>query len=204
MDNILKIIEGINNINNLCNIVLPNYEELWESEVDNNVNKNYTPYENEEILREYVDNISANIPDVNNMYNYSIMPENMGKFEEIYNNSQNMVTENIHSQNISNNVGYKGFAPKFVDKSENFGDNHYYSEDNNDFFHNNSVFKEIYGFVDNISAPHIKEEKAQNTSNININLGGVTQNITEASCDKVLQDLSDILLRALSGCDGVY
>ena len=39
---------------------------------------------------------------------------------------------------------------------------------------------------------------------ININMGGITQNITEANCDTVLDELSNILLRALNGCDGIY
>ena len=206
MENILKIIESINNMNNnLCNIVLPDdYSELMRADVDNNVNKDYEPYKNIENFCEYVDNIIPNVTDVKNMYNYDIISENKGRIEEIYNNVQNIISRDIHSQNISNSADYSGFTPNFVDKSENFGDNNYYPSENNDFFHNNSTFKEIYRFVDSIPAHEEHGSRSSNTSNININLGGVTQNITEANCDKVLEELSDMLLRALGGCDGVY
>lgn len=206
MENILKTIENINNINYFFDLALSDDAlNLMATQVENNVYKDFVHIENIKNLCEYVDNIASRITDEKNIYNYDVIRENTNKFEEIYKNAESFVSKDIHSENISNSADYSNFTPNFVDNSENSGENNWFSHENNEFFHNNSNFKEIYGFVDNISAPEIKNNsQTSNNSSININLGGVTQNITEANCDKVIEELSDMLLRALSGCDGIY
>ncbi len=195
MNSILSIINSINNINKS----IDNYNNLSTLFVNNNVNKKNNIMSNIENLCEYVDNQVKNINNINYMYNN-------GKTLENINNVPNTYFDNIHNENISNIANTKDFYTDFVDKSENSVDKVYYPVDNLKFFHNNSDFKEIYNYVDNLSnGDTITTNSNSNTkSNININMGGITQNITEANCDTVLDELSNTLLRALNGCDGIY
>lgn len=188
---------------------MDNYNNLSTLFVNNNVNKKDNIMSNIENLCEYVDNQVKNINNINYMYNNGKTLENINNISNInniLNNVPNTYFDNIHNENISNIANTKGFYTDFVDKSENSVDKVHYPVDNLKFFHNNSDFKEIYNYVDNLSnGDTITTNSNSNTkSNININMGGITQNITEANCDTVLDELSNILLRALNGCDGIY
>lgn len=197
MEDWLKIIEDINNLNNIFNISL-------NDSINNATELHHRadPRCNELNICEYVDNINPQTTNVRNMYNYDIIKENTEEIEKIYKNTENIFSEDIHSENISNKAEYTNFAPDFVDKSENSVENTSYSHQAKDFFHNNYNFKEISNFVDNINTQ--KSPTVTQSPNININLGGVTQNITEANCDSVLEELGNVLMKALSGCDGIY
>lgn len=205
MDNILNIINSINNINKS----IDNYNKLSTLFVDNNVYKKNSIMSNIENLCEYVDNPVKNINNVNNRYNNSKILENINNISNINNILNNVPStsfDNIHNENTSNIATSEGFYTNYVDNSENSGDKVHFSVDNSNFFHKDSDFKEIYSYVDNLCKGDTvtNNSSSQSKSNININMGGITQNITEANCNAVLDELSNILLRALSGCDGVY
>lgn len=205
MNSILNIINSINNINKS----IDNYNKLSTLFVDNDVYKKNNIMSNIENLCEYVDNPVKNINNVNNRYNNSKTLENISNISNINNILNNIPTtsfDNIHNENISNIATSKGFYTNYVDNSENSGDKVHFSVDNSKLFHNDSTFKEIYNYVDNLNKGDTvtNNSSSHSKSNININMGGITQNITQANCDTVLDELSNILLRALSGCDGIY
>ncbi len=205
MNSILNIINSINNINKS----IDNYNKLSTLFVDNDVYKKNNIMSNIENLCEYVDNPVKNINNVNNRYNNSKTLENISNISNINNILNNIPTtsfDNIHNENISNIATSKGFYTNYVDNSENSGDKVHFSVDNSKLFHSDSTFKEIYNYVDNLSKGDTvtNNSSSHSKSNININMGGITQNITQANCDTVLDELSNILLRALSGCDGIY
>lgn len=205
MNSILNIINSINNINKS----IDNYNKLSTLFVDNDVYKKNNIMSNIENLCEYVDNPVKNINNVNNRYNNSKTLENISNISNINNILNNIPTtsfDNIHNENISNIATSKGFYTNYVDNSENSGDKVHFSVDNSKLFHKDSTFKEIYNYVDNLSKGDnvTNNSSSHSKSNININMGGITQNITQANCDTVLDELSNILLRALSGCDGIY
>lgn len=210
MNNITEIINTINKISSISNVPILKLTEACSSLstflVNNNVNKETNILNSTKNLCEYVDNLYSKIDNVNNMYNSHEILENINNTEELYNNMENSLLKVVHSGNTSTPASYTDFYSNFVDKSENFADNHNNSVDNSNFIHNSNDFKEIYSFVDNISRSDTTTQNYSSKagSNININLGGVTQNITEANCNNVLEELSEILIRALSGCDGTY
>lgn len=203
MNTILDIISSINNMYQLSNN--NNTHNLSTMFVNNDVNKKNDTLSYIKNLCEYVDKKATNTTNVNAMYNYDKISENISSISKIYQNMKNTNVENIHRQNISNLANLEGFYTSFVDKSENSVDKEDLFVEKHNLFHNNSDFKEIYNYVDNLSkSDNITNNSSLSRSNVNINMGGITQNISEANCNAVLDELSEILVRALSGCDGVY
>ncbi len=159
---------------------------------------------------EYVDNI-------NNIYNNM---ENVSKTFKTADNSQiNNYTEILqqHYKNITENScnadKYKGFGG-YVDKIE---DNFVNSVNNLEVIHKNDEFFKKSDFLDVNSVDNYSSEfknysdSIKNTENnnsyennkygVNINMGGITQNITSsADCNDVIDILVNKLRNAVYGC----
>ncbi len=158
-------------------------------------------------LPEYIKTAEALERDIN-----KIMPNDIGHINEVLASVQEKIYGNInftddkviHRSNAVKNGFYSDLKTFFGDNSENFEDNNYFTAEKNNFIHNNKDFKEIYDYAESLINGGDSVENNNSSSTVNINLGGVTQNITEADCDRVLEELGEMLLRTLSGCEGIY
>ena len=209
-ENIYK--ETENSISNVYN----GYQQLLR-EYSDTISKNY--YNSENVCG-YVDNmlISNSIRDILPQAHKNTMSEgNMNMLGSILSNYKNLYDCN---ENISGNTD---FYYDFADNVNNFGDKSSLTEEKSDFIHNisnftkndyaanNSYFNSIVKDVNSLDYSHIKRAAdSYNTNNysssdININMGGITQNITEGNCEDVMDMLVEGLLRGLScKAAGVY
>ncbi len=109
--------------------------------------------------------------------------------EHIYNSSESIENNSIHS--------LEGSMPISLNKSEVGGDTVYNSMSFNPY-----AKERDYSYIRN-SADNRKTNNYN--SDININMGGITQNITEGSCQDVMDALVESLMRGLSSKGaGVY
>lgn len=201
-----NIIESIEEVINLPDNI---DDEIMNPLVENFISK----VEKVENSKENVNKIAENLTESKIYQNYDILSEKRNNFENIQNTLNSFENdyerEFVHSENISNIANYSDISGQNVDNSNNFGDKNSFLTDNNRFFnrkseiiHNDSDFKEINNFIEGIADK--KESSSPPSPNININMGGITQNITDANCNSVLEELSQVLMRTLSGCEGVY
>lgn len=96
------------------------------------------------------------------------------------------------------------FYYDFADNVNNFGDKTVPSEEKAGFIHNISNFSENIDGSDYSYIRRAADTYSTNNysdSSININMGGVTQNITEGNCEDVMDMLVESLMRGLS-CKG--
>lgn len=175
----------------------------------------------EDIINNMYDRLSTNYCEyVNNINNMYYQGENITKtFNSADNRSKTNFTENlqqyynyaIKSSLIADKIkGFSGYV-------ENFEDNCAKVENIPEVIHNN--IKNSKNSIENISdtfqnykylTENIKNiENSQNYNNksygININMGGITQNISGAEGEDIMDILVDKLKNALSSCgEGIY
>lgn len=208
MENLLRLIQSMNDM-----FLMPDFEieDILNMELGNDTGAKGSVYAPEDIPVQYVEkgieyaeSIYNNIKNVAlNNINTSGSQNDMLR-EKIYENINFADNKVIHKNAEGQNGFYSDLRNIFGDNSENFEDNSYYMNKKNNFIHNKKEFKEIYDYAESLVNGGDSIENNNSSSSVNINLGGVTQNITEANCDKVLEELGEMLLRTLSGCEGVY
>lgn len=208
MENLFRLIQSFNNMYLMPELdierLLPEFSERY-------FGREGGAYASESVLSPYISKSIENaeyvtqnlksimLSNINNIDSRGSMPQ-----EKIYENTNFTDNKVIHQNNTSQSGSYSDLRSFLGDNSENFEDNNYYSAEKNNFIHNKKEFKEIYDYAESLVNGGDSIENNSSTSSVSINLGGVTQNITEANCDKVLEELGDMLLRALSGCEGIY
>ncbi len=208
MENLLKLIQSLNDM-----YAMPDFdiEELMSVPTDGVSDKPAGAYVPEELISPYIPDIAENAEALERDIN-KIMPNDIGHIndvfasvqEKIYGNINFMDDKVIHRNDVVQNGFYSDLKNFLGDNSENFEDNNYFTAEKNNFIHNNKDFKEIYDYAESLINGGDSIENNSRSSTVNIELGGVTQNITEANCDRVLEELGEMLLRTLSGCEGVY
>ena len=208
MENLLRLIQSLNDM-----YAMPDFdiEELMSEAADSLLGENadiYAPYGSiSPYLPGVIENAEGLSRDIKNIVSNDIRlitDAFIDKREKIYENINFADDEVIHRNDVVQNGFYSDLRTFLGDNSENFEDNNYFTSEKNNFIHNNKEFKEIYDYAESLVNGGDSIENNSRSSTVNIELGGVTQNITEANCDRVLEELGEMLLRTLSGCEGVY
>lgn len=178
------------------NEIRNNYFENIINNIYNKLSTNYC---------EYVDNIS-------NMY--TKLQNTSKSFKTVENFNNNNVTERF--QNSYNNIlknsyftdnyrGFSGYVENFVDnrvkRLENFEVIHKNIDSvKNLCSDNTSITNDYKHFTDIIRNVENSKSYDNKSFGVNINLGGITQNITGTGGDDVLDILVDKLKNSISSC----
>lgn len=159
---------------------------------------------------EYVDNFNKvvnNMENISNTFN-SADYTNISNKSQLFHQYYNIVSNNI---NFADKIkGYRGYVENFVDNIVNREDNlkvihkelTFLEKFNSSGLTDSNVNNDYSTFTDSINNIKNTENNNLNNSygNININMGGITQNITESNSNDILDMLVDKLRKTISGC----
>lgn len=168
----------------------------------------------EELLNNVYDSFSTNYNDYVENFNNSLNVTYPFKLQDILNESN--VYEYLYKNylNLEKNVNYSDKIKGLSGYVENFVDNMLKKEEYSELIHSNYDFSENSMVENNLKSfnESIKniDNNQHNENNsygygININMGGITQNITESNCDDIMDMLVEKLRDAVaSGSSRLY
>lgn len=169
---------------------------------------------------EYVDNLGFEYKNSNSIKNPQFMGinENINEIENIKNIYENITNySNFYNkiggfykntQDVVDNIVNNGDNFQLIHKNFSFSENNINPLENNTYnLKDNNVNEYFEDFVSNVS--NFNNEKLNNSFSpnydINISLGGITQNINKNSNENIVDILTEKLVEALNSCgDGVY
>lgn len=192
LNGVKLIAEEINSQNEFINTINNIYERL---------STNYC---------EYVDKFNkvySNVKNITNTFKTTENPQNFNN-TEILQQYYNNISKN--SNFADNYKGFSGYVEKFVDNFVNKEDNYEVFHKNFDFSENlnflnsvndnNDMTTEYKNFTDNIRNTENNNSYENNRYGVNINMGGITQNITNSDGNDVMDILVDKLRKTIAGC----
>ncbi len=191
---------------NLNGVELIAEEIKSQNEFINNINNIYERLSTN--YCEYVDKFNSvynNIENTSNIFKTTEIPQYFNN-REILHKYYNSFYKNFSF--ADNYKGFGGYVEKFVDNVVNKEDNYkvfhknYDFSKNSDFLNsvNDTMSNEYKNFTDNIKNTENNNSYENNRYGVNINMGGITQNITNSDGSDIMDMLVDKLRKTIAGC----